>query len=194
VKKVEALIHPSVLEAVQSALEDLDVGGMTISEVTETGGGPMVRASYRGRSFALGAMPRLRIEIVADDAYGGPIAWTIAKAARNGRGGEAAVSIHDVEEALRIRTGERGVAAVTPRRDDTEAAIETVRAPREAGAARARVPMSDRTKVLLANVILATAVVVLFFHAPVTYAGGGAAVAGVLLWGRERLAQARRTR
>ena len=197
-KKIEAIIHPSALDAVTSALDGLDVGGITVSEAAESVGEAGFRASYRGASYAVDTTPRLRVEVVADDAYGSPIAWAIAKAARNGHGSEGIVSIHDVAEAVRIRTGERGVAAVTARLDAAEASEIALRSPEAAPRGR-RVPldgvsMSDWTKLLLTNVVLATLVVVVLFHAPVTYAGVGGATAGVLLWARERRAQARRAR
>jgi hypothetical protein len=134
-------------------------------------------------------MSMLRVEVVATDEYAGPIAWAIATAARTGSPDDGVVSIETVEEAWRIRTGQRGRAAVSARLDPAEAPCPVL-PPQGAGA----VAMSDWTKVLLTNVVLATVCVVLVFHAPVGYVALGAGGAGVLLWARERRAQARRAR
>jgi len=190
VKKVEALIRPCSLHAVTKALDRLDVGGVTISDV-EVSGDPRLRASYRGATYLVEAFSTLfRVEVVSTDAYAGPIAWAIATAARTGHPDDAMVSIETVEEACRIRTGERGTAAVSARLDPADVAQIEV-APRATDGARG---MSDSTKVLLTNVVLTTLFLVVFFHAPVGYAGLGAGSAGLLLWARERHARARRTR
>jgi nitrogen regulatory protein P-II 1 len=188
VKKVEALIRPCSLHAVTKALDRLDVGGVTISDV-EVSGDSGLRASYRGATYLVDAFSKLfRVEVVSTDAYAGPIAWAIATAARTGHPDDGMVSIETVEEACRIRTGERGTAAVSARLDPADVSQITV-APQASDGG-----MSDSTKVLLTNVVLTTLFLVVFFQAPVGYAGLGAGSAGLLLWARERRARARRTR
>jgi len=187
VKKVEALIRTTSLNDVIEALERLDVGGVTLSEVGSCGG-ESLRGSYRGAHYVVDGFPALRVEVVSTDAYAGPIAWAIATAARTGRPGDGVVTIEPVEDALRIRTGEHGVAAVSASLDVADVAPATVSL-RGSPAAAARNGMSDSTKVLLTNVVLSTVFVVTILHAPVGYAALGAASAGLLLWVRERWAR-----
>jgi hypothetical protein len=98
--------------------------------------------------------------VVSTDAYAGPIAWAIATAARTGQPDDGTVSVETVEEACRIRTGERGTRAVSARLDPADASHIAV-APR-AGAGAAGV--SDSTKVLLTNVVLTTLFLVVFLR------------------------------
>jgi len=190
VRKVEALIHPSSLPAVVKALDRLDVGGITVSEtvVADHSG---LQVSHRGVRFVAHACSTLlRVEVVSTAAYAGPIAWAIATAARRSRLDDGMVTIETVADACRIRTGERGPAAVSARLDPADVpAIAVASSGREAATG-----MSDWTKVLLTNVILSTGLVALLLHAPVEYAALGACVAGLALWTRERRAQTRRTR
>src|SRR5262249_19225609 len=120
VKKVEAVVQRSALAAVTAALDRLDVGGLTISEVIAPSDGRSVR--YRGASQRFGAPSSLRTELVATEAYAGPIAWAIATAARSGDPGDGFVTIAPADDAVRIRTGEHGVAALSTRLDPTETA------------------------------------------------------------------------
>jgi nitrogen regulatory protein P-II 1 len=133
VKKVEALIRTSALRDVIEALERLDVGGVTVSDASC--GGARLRASYRGASYVVDTVPGLRIEVVSTDAYAGPIAWAIATAARTGQPGDGVVSIETVDDALRIRTGERGSAAVSARVE-----VENVAPPSPGPSARTAAP------------------------------------------------------
>jgi nitrogen regulatory protein P-II 1 len=187
VKKVEALIRTSSLNDVIQALERLDVGGVTVSEVASCGG-DRLRGSYRGASYLVDASPAFRVEVVATDAYAGPIAWAIATAARAGRPDDGVVSIQPVENALRIRTGEHGVAAVSASldvADEAQAALSLRGSP----AVSDGIGRSDSAKVLLTNVVLSTVFVVTILHAPVGYAALGATSAGLLLWLRGRWAR-----
>ena len=111
-KKVDAVIRPSCLEAVQAALEERGVGGLTVTEVAGAGHEPGHAAAYRGAVYAIATHAKVRVEIVVPDADAVPIADTIARAARTGRVGDGLVTIVPVAEAVRIRTGEHGVAAV----------------------------------------------------------------------------------
>ena len=188
-KKVEALIRPSSLHAVMKALDRLDVGGITVSDV-EAYGNHGLHVSYRGATRSVDSFSKLlRVEVVSNEAYAGPIAWAIATAARTGHPDDGMVSIETVEEACRIRTGELGRAAVSARLDPAD--VSPLASP-TSQASDAAAGVSDSTKVLVTNVVLATLFVVLFLHAPVEYAGLGAGSAGLLLWARER--RARRTR
>jgi nitrogen regulatory protein P-II 1 len=112
-RKIEAIIRVSAFEEVRDALDRIGIEGLTLSEVHGFGHEPGHAASYRGTTYVVDSLSRLRLEIVAPDAQAGPIAHAIAKAARSGRVGDGLVTIQRVEEAVRIRTGERGVGAVT---------------------------------------------------------------------------------
>jgi nitrogen regulatory protein P-II 1 len=111
-KKIEAIICPSAFDAVHQALDRRGVGGMTVSEVVGVGVEPARAGSYRGASFTIDSVPRLRLEIVVPDPAAGPLAHTIADAVRTCRASDALITIRDVEQAIRVRTGERGAAAV----------------------------------------------------------------------------------
>jgi nitrogen regulatory protein P-II 1 len=187
-KKVAAVIRPSSLHRVVEALDRLDVGGATVSETAPSGDAPRLQR-YRSATYVVDAIPSLRVEVVSSDAYAGPIAWAIATAARTGDPGDGVVSVETVEEAVRIRTGERGIAAVS-------AGLDLADAPQRATVPRPAPPtmepsLSEWTKVLLTNVVLAPALLVLFFHAPPGYTALGAGTAGLLLWARERSRRAR---
>lgn len=112
-KKVDAIIRPSCLDAVQEALERRGIGGLTLTEVAGSGHEPGHTASYRGATYAVDSHPRIRVEIVVPDADAVPVAEAVARAARTGRPGDGLVSIVPVLEAVRIRTGEHGHAAVS---------------------------------------------------------------------------------
>jgi nitrogen regulatory protein P-II 1 len=111
-KKVDAIIRPSMLEAVQKALERRGIGGLTVTEVAGAGHEPGHATTYRGAVYAVDTHARVRVEVVVADAEAVPIGDTIARAARTGRVGDGLVTITPIAEAVRIRTGERGVAAV----------------------------------------------------------------------------------
>jgi nitrogen regulatory protein P-II 1 len=111
-KKVDAIIRPSQLDAVQQALERRGIDGLTLTEVAGSGHQPSIVASYRGAAFAIDSHARIRLEVVVPDFDAIPIADTIARAARTGRLGDGLVMIVPVAEAVRIRTGDRGVQAV----------------------------------------------------------------------------------
>ena len=112
-KKIEAIIRTWTLETVQNALEAFGIDGLTVSEVAGSGREPAQTSSYRGVTYTPDLCTRLRIEIVAPDADAGRIVRAIVKTARTGRVGDGLVTIVPVKEAVRIRTGERGTAAVT---------------------------------------------------------------------------------
>jgi len=112
VKKVDAVIRLSSLGETLDALDRLDVAGLTVSEVLQFGEERAVRVAYRGAARAIGGFPKVRLEVLVADAAAGPIAHAIARAARTGRAGDGIVWISGVEGAIRIRTGERGAAAL----------------------------------------------------------------------------------
>jgi nitrogen regulatory protein P-II 1 len=111
-KKVEAIIRPSQLDAVRTAIAKLGIEGMTITEVSGVGRERGHAMLYRGTLFLVDYLARVKVEIVVSDENASPVALAILDAARTGRNGDGRVWILPVDEAVRIRTGERGPAAV----------------------------------------------------------------------------------
>ena len=111
-KKIEAIIKPFKLDAVKGSLAELGIQGMTVSEVRGFGRQKGHKEIYRGAEYIIDFVPKVKIEIVVDDSLVRQAAEAIAEAARTGQIGDGKVFIIPVDEALRIRTGERGEAAL----------------------------------------------------------------------------------
>jgi nitrogen regulatory protein P-II 1 len=111
-KKIEAIIKPFKLGEVRDALTDLGIGGMTVSEVEGTGRHKGHNESYRNSEYALDFMPKIKLEVVVSDALAGPASASIVAAARTGKVGDGKIFITRVDEAIRIRTLEKGQLAV----------------------------------------------------------------------------------
>jgi nitrogen regulatory protein P-II 1 len=112
VKKIEAIIKPFKLDEVKEALSRDGVAGMTISEVKGFGRQRGHSELYRGAEYVVDFLPKVKIELLVDDDRVGAIAETIRQAASTGRIGDGKIFIVDVDDAVRIRTGERGAAAI----------------------------------------------------------------------------------
>lgn len=111
-KLVIAIIKPSRLEEVRQALNSLDVHGMTVTEVKGYGRQKGHSEIYRGTEYAVHFLPKLKIEIAVDDALSDQIVSAIRESAQTGRIGDGKIFVLNVEEAIRIRTGERGPDAI----------------------------------------------------------------------------------
>ncbi len=111
-KKIEAIIKPFKLEEVKEALAEVGVQGMTVTEVKGFGRQKGHTEIYRGSEYTVDFLPKVKIEIVVDDAQAGLVAAAIVKSANTGKIGDGKVFISTVEEAIRIRTGETGTSAV----------------------------------------------------------------------------------
>ncbi len=111
-KLVTAIIKPFKLEEVKEALSSIEIEGMTVTEVKGFGRQKGHTEIYRGSEYTVDFLPKVKIEIaVADDILDKVVA-TIAKAAKTGKIGDGKIFITPLEEVLRIRTDERGDAAV----------------------------------------------------------------------------------
>jgi len=108
VKLVTAIIKPFKLDDVKEALRALGVAGMTVSEVQGFGRQRGHTEVYRGTEYTVDFVPKVRIEILTDDADASEIARTIADAARTDKIGDGKVWLVPVEDVIRIRTGEMG--------------------------------------------------------------------------------------
>jgi nitrogen regulatory protein P-II 1 len=111
-KKIEAIIKPFKLDEVREALSDAGVVGMTITEVKGFGRQKGHSELYRGAEYVVDFLPKMKIEVVVGDALVAQVIETIENAARTGRIGDGKIFVTDVEEVVRIRTGERGPSAL----------------------------------------------------------------------------------
>ena len=111
-KMVTAIIKPFVLEDVKGALEQLGVLGMTVSEVQGYGRQKGHTEVYRGAEYSVDFVPKVRVEVVADDTLADKVVDAIVEAARTGKIGDGKVWVTPVDSVIRVRTGERGSDAV----------------------------------------------------------------------------------
>ena len=111
-KKIEAIIKPFKMEDVKEALSEIGVEGMTVSEVKGFGRQKGHTEIYRGSEYTVDFLPKIKLEIVVSDGQLDGAVSTIVKAAKTGKIGDGKVFVSDIEEAVRIRTEEKGEAAV----------------------------------------------------------------------------------
>lgn len=112
-KKIEAIIKPFKLEDVKEALSEIGIQGMTVTEVKGFGRQKGHTEIYRGSEYTVDFLPKVKLEVVIDDDRADDVAGAIVKAANTGKIGDGKVFISTVEQAIRIRTGETGVDAVS---------------------------------------------------------------------------------
>ena len=111
-KKIIAIIKPFKLEAVKDALNDLGIHGMTVSEVKGFGRQKGHTEIYRGSEYTIDFLPKIKIETVLPDNQAEAAINAIVEAAKTGKIGDGKVYVSAIEDAYRIRTGERGDAAI----------------------------------------------------------------------------------
>ncbi|MEQ3554823.1 P-II family nitrogen regulator [Pseudonocardia nematodicida] len=111
-KLVTAIVKPFVLEDVKGALEQIGVLGLTISEVQGYGRQKGHTEVYRGAEYSVDFVPKVRVEVVVDDALLDKVVDGIVEAARTGKIGDGKVWVTAVETVVRVRTGERGADAI----------------------------------------------------------------------------------
>ena len=111
-KKIEAIVKPFKLEEVKEALAEIGIEGMTVTEVKGFGRQKGQTEIYRGSEYAVDFLPKIKIEIVLGDEKLDNAVEAITKTARTGKIGDGKIFVLPVEEVVRIRTGERGGAAV----------------------------------------------------------------------------------
>lgn len=110
--KVEAIIQPSRFEAVKEALAELGVDGMTVSDVRGHGRQKGHTEIYRGREYTIDLVPKVKIEVVLADNLVDDVVDAIVRTAASGKIGDGKIFLSRVEEAIRIRNQDRGVAAL----------------------------------------------------------------------------------
>ena len=111
-KKIEAVIKPFKLDEVKEALGEVGVQGMTVIEVKGFGRQKGHTETYRGSEYTLEFLPKVKIEIVVDDTHAEPAVGAIIKAGRTGKIGDGKIFVSTLDEVHRIRTGEKGAAAI----------------------------------------------------------------------------------
>jgi nitrogen regulatory protein P-II 1 len=111
-KKVEAIIRPHLLDAVRNALHEVNVTGMTISEVQGYGRQKGHTETYRGTEYQIEFIPKIKIEVVVSEEIEDSVVEAIMKTARTGKFGDGKIFITGLDDVIRIRTGERGEAAL----------------------------------------------------------------------------------
>ena len=111
-KKLEAIIKPFKLDDVKDALAKEGIQGMTVTEVKGFGRQKGHTELYRGAEYVVDFLPKIKIEVLLDDAKAARAVEIITQAARTGRIGDGKIFVSPVDEIIRIRTGERGEEAI----------------------------------------------------------------------------------
>ncbi|NIJ42656.1 nitrogen regulatory protein P-II 1 [Parvibaculum indicum] len=111
-KKIEAIIKPFKLDEVKEALQEVGLQGITVTEAKGFGRQKGHTELYRGAEYVVDFLPKVKIEVVLNEDTVGKAVEAIQQAARTGRIGDGKIFISNVEEAIRIRTGETGAEAI----------------------------------------------------------------------------------
>jgi nitrogen regulatory protein PII len=111
-KKIEAIIRPFKLDDVREALSEIGVRGMTLTEVKGYGRQKGHTELYRGSEYKIDFLPKIKIEIIADDSMVDNIVSTIIKAAKTGQVGDGKIFVSAVQDVIRVRTEESGEDAI----------------------------------------------------------------------------------
>jgi nitrogen regulatory protein P-II 1 len=111
-KKIEAIVKPFKLDEVREALSEMGVTGLTVSEVKGFGRQKGHTELYRGAEYVVDFLPKMKLEVVVEDHMVERAIEAIRQAAATGRIGDGKIFVLNVEEAIRIRTGERGPEAI----------------------------------------------------------------------------------
>ena len=111
-KKIEAIVKPFKLDEVKEALQAIGIQGMTVTEVKGFGRQKGHTELYRGAEYVVDFLPKIKIEVVVSDQLADKAVSAIVEAANTGRIGDGKIFVYEIQEAIRIRTGERGSDAV----------------------------------------------------------------------------------
>ena len=111
-KKIEAIIKPFKLDEVKEALHDVGVSGITVTEAKGFGRQKGHTELYRGAEYVIDFLPKVKIEVVIEDGLVENVVEAIENAARTGRIGDGKIFVTNVEQAVRIRTGDSGNDAI----------------------------------------------------------------------------------
>jgi nitrogen regulatory protein P-II 1 len=111
-KKIEAIIKPFKLDEVKEALQEIGLQGITVTEAKGFGRQKGHTELYRGAEYVVDFLPKVKIEIVLSDDLVEKAIETIQNAAKTGRIGDGKIFVYNIEDAIRIRTGETGLDAI----------------------------------------------------------------------------------
>ncbi len=111
-KRIEAVIKPFKLDEVKEALASTGIQGMTVSEVKGFGRQKGHSELYRGAEYVVDFLPKIKIELLVDEAKAAEVVEAIQTSARTGRIGDGKIFVSPVEDVVRVRTGERGAGAI----------------------------------------------------------------------------------
>lgn len=111
-KKIEAVIRPMKIDEVKEALGELGIVGMTVADVRGYGRQRGRTEKYRGNTYVVNLLPKIKVELVVPDDKASEVVEALLEAAQTGEIGDGKIFVSDVEEAVRIRTGERGESAL----------------------------------------------------------------------------------
>jgi len=111
-KKVECIVRPHLLEAVKTALQEVGIVGMTVSEVKGFGRQKGHTETYRGSEYKVEFLPKVKIEVALPDELVDAAVDAVLKTGKTGKLGDGKVFVSTLEEVVRIRTGERGEGAL----------------------------------------------------------------------------------
>ena len=111
-KKIEAIIQPFRLDPVRDALQEIGIDGITVSEVRGHGRQKGHKEVYRGQEYNVDLLPKVRFDLVVPDTRLDEVVDALTNAARTGKIGDGKIFVYDVADAVRIRNGDRGDAAV----------------------------------------------------------------------------------
>ncbi len=111
-KKIEAIIRPHLLDAARNALQEVGVAGMTISEVQGYGRQKGHTETYRGTEYQIEFIPKIKIEVIVPEDLEDAVVEAIMNTARTGKFGDGKIFVISIDDVIRIRTGERGEAAL----------------------------------------------------------------------------------
>jgi nitrogen regulatory protein P-II 1 len=111
-KKVECIVRPHLLEAVKTALQEVGIVGMTVSEVKGFGRQKGHTETYRGSEYKVEFLPKVKVEVALADELVDAAVDAVLKTANTGKFGDGKVFVSTLEQVIRIRTGERGEGAL----------------------------------------------------------------------------------
>ncbi len=111
-KKIEIIIRPFKLDDVKQALTELDIKGMSVSEIKGFGRQRGHKEVYRGAEYQVDFVAKIKVEVIVDDSLVRKVVDTVVAAARTGQVGDGKIFVIPVDETIRIRTGESGESAI----------------------------------------------------------------------------------
>jgi len=111
-KKIEAVIRPGKLEEIKEALNSFNIRGLTVSQVMGCGLQKGRKEYFRGTEVTMNLLPKIKIEVVAKDEQAEEIISLISKSGKTGEVGDGKIFVYNIEDVVKIRTGERGEKAV----------------------------------------------------------------------------------